>query len=193
MSVTKEHVAAYLASIHSLKAINNHHVRDEKGKKVEQTPSTIALGLCWIEEILDEASERRIHLSNPQIAKLENLYDALDAVPINIGANAIYAAFNGLEDIQSNLMDAVEDYLDDTELAKSHLHLLKALVLVLKILHYDLSKKTGPITYGYGFFSIEILSNDKRLENLETIAQLLEKTIHKFEPAFHENSPALAC
>lgn len=178
MGLTSEMVENYLKQVPSLREIDNHKVKDENDCKTGQTTITIELGTKWIAQILEKNKNHgKKLLTKGEKRALLNLSKALDALPSSIGIRALMSAVSGLDEIQSNLFDSVNQYLDSISDIKKHRLLLKAIVLVLRIIEYDLSKKSGPISVGRGFFSITILSNEKRIENHGLVTSLLKKII----------------
>ncbi|KTD78313.1 hypothetical protein [Legionella waltersii] len=79
MALNEEMVSNYLIHARSLKAINNHHVKDSTGNKTGQLPLTIKIGRHWIDEILDRDYEQENGcLTEDEQNALVQLKDALD-------------------------------------------------------------------------------------------------------------------
>lgn len=184
MSLTLGMVAEYLEQTPSLRSIDNKEVIDENQCKTNQTPLTLELGKLWIDEIL--ACEDSKLNSNEKNA-LTSLRRALDDVPTELGYKAVKTAVTGLDAIQKNLIQSVNLYLESISQIEEHKFLLKAIVLTLRIIEYDLGKKNGPIKIGFKLFSIEILSNDQRIENYAKVKQLLDTIIGQFDCYYEEN------
>lgn len=191
MSLCEEDVANYLAEVKSLKAIDNHEVRDSDGFKTGQMPKTISLGKQLIDEIIEDDNEEE-RMSQEERDALILLREALDTLPVSLGYNAIMSVMQGLNSIQKNLLGAVSQYLANIGEFEVHKPLLKAVVLVLKILEYDLIKKEGPITRGIGWFQVTILSDAERVENHAIVKKLLNGIIEKFD-SYYEPSQNFEC
>lgn len=192
MSLTEEMIIDYLLKVQSLKAINNHEVKDEYGLKTGQTPLTIQVSKQRINQILEQDSEREQELlTQGEKDALINLHAALDSLPTSMSYQSLRSLFTGLDYIQNNLLTSVTVYLANITLVEDHKPLLKAVVLVLKIIEYDLSKSTGPITVGIGFFSKQILSAEQRIENHGKVQKLLTGIIEQYDQFFEQEQTSL--
>lgn len=186
MSLTEDMVKEYLKNVASLTAINNHDVKDEYNCKTGQMPLTIKIGKQLINGMLEQDDEREIaNLSWQEKDALIGLEQALDGLPVSLSIQALASVITGINGIQKALFAAVEAYLKSISQFEEHRMLLKAVVLVLKIVEYDLSKKPGPITVpiGFGLFSFEkeLLSTAQKSENHVTVKKLLEDFITRFD------------
>lgn len=210
MSLTLGMVADYLEQVPSLEAINNHDVKDEDGCKTGQMPLSIELGKLLIDDLLgvedseeddleeddqeedeqeEEDQEKKcVTLSQEERSALVGLREALDALPTSMSFQSIMSTLTSLDSIQKKLLDAINVYLDSIDEFEEHKLLLKSVVLVLKILEYDLSKKLGPVTVGVGFFKVQVLSDKQRIENHGTILNLLNDVIERFDKRYKEES-----
>ncbi|KTD58157.1 hypothetical protein [Legionella shakespearei] len=194
MGLTLGMVADYLEQVPSLKTINNHHVKDDNGCKTGQMPLTIELGKLLIDELLgvddseEERSEECTTLSEGERNALTGLREALDNLPTSLSFQSIMSTLTGLDSIQKQLLEAINVYLDSIDEFEEHQLLLKSVVLVLKILEYDLSKNPGPVTVGAGFFKIQVLSDKQRIENHGTILDLLNDVIKRFDKEYKQES-----
>src|SRR5690606_25112305 len=149
-------------------------VSDFTGCKTGQTPLTIKISKQWIDQIIKEDDKKKQErLTEQEKNALINLQESLDSVPISISFNSLMTTVTGLNSIQKNLLESVNLYLKNITQFEEHKLLLKAIVLILKIIEYDLSKKPVPITIGYGFFKQHILSDEERIENHATVQKLL--------------------
>ncbi|WP_367606970.1 hypothetical protein [Legionella sp. W05-934-2] len=187
MSLTLEMVKNYLEQIPTLKEIDNQAVKDKEDSKKGQTPLTIELGRLWINNILTDEDNQLLDIEQTALVNLQNaLYD----IPTDLSFHTIIVALKGLDlvTVQNNLFIAVNQYIDNFLLFESHMDahkmLLKAIVLELKIMEYDLSKKDGPITLGPSFWPIQILSNEDRISNLSKVKELLEDILTRFDTIY---------
>ncbi|KTD37371.1 hypothetical protein Lmor_0563 [Legionella moravica] len=187
MSLTKANVIDYLLQVNSLMAINNHHVVDKNGYKTGQTPLAIQIGQEWIQEILekDSLSGHKI-ISKKERNALIALGEAIDRVPTSMSISSLMSIMD-LGGIQNNLFESITLYIASITQLNEHLNLLKAVVLVLKIIEYDLSKKEGPITIGYRFFSMVVLTNEQRIINHLKINTILNEILQKFDSCCEQN------
>jgi hypothetical protein len=182
MALNETMVSNYLVNVRSLKAINNQDVKDPHGNKTGQLPLTIKIGRNWIDEILERDYEQESGcLTEEEQNSLFLLKEALDSLPGSLGFQSLMSLVSGLDEIQQSLFKSIRGLLANITHIEEHKLLLKAVVLVLKITEYDLSKKPGPITMGYGFFKIEVLSNEQRIENHTQVQGLLGEIIKRFE------------
>lgn len=189
MSLTLGMVVDYLEQVPSLEAINNHDVKDEDGCKTGQMPLSIELGKLLIDDLLgldDSEEEERVTLSERESDALIELREALDNLPTSLSFQSIMSTLTSLDSIQKKLLGAINVYLDSIGEFKEHKLLVKSVVLVLKILEYDLSKKIGPVTVGAGFFKIQVLSDKQRIENHGTILNLLNNVIGRFDQHYKQ-------
>lgn len=189
MSLTLGMVVDYLEQVPSLEAINNHDVKDEDGCKTGQMPLSIELGKLLIDDLLgleDSDEEERVTLSEKESDALMELREALDNLPTSLSFQSIMSTLTSLDSIQKKLLGAIHVYLDSIGEFKEHKLLVKSVVLVLKILEYDLSKKPGPFTLGAGFFKIQVLSDKQRIENHGTILNLLNNVIGRFDQHYKQ-------
>lgn len=182
MGLTEAQVLGYLLRVRTLGEINNHEVRDEEGSKTGQTPLTLQISKLLIKQMLerDAEFEEPLFTANEKEA-LRNLYEALDSLPSLISFQALRSFLSGLDYIQNNLFSSVSIYLESITAIDEHKTLLKAVVLVLKIIEYDLSKNDQPITIGLGFFKRQILSVEQKAANHEKVQQLLVGIINRFD------------
>lgn len=214
MSLTTNKVLAYLKETNPLTAINNHKVMDEYNCKTGQMPLTISVSIWLIDGILNgntkedikesdvdeydvedseeeedvvEEKEKTRELGDDEKKSLARLQTALGSLPTSFSLQTLYSVLaNGFDGIQKELLKSVNDYLNNIQEITEHKLLLKAVVLVLKILEYDLSKDPGPITKSGLFFSVEILSDAKRIENHGIVKGLLNRIIEQY----NEHYPA---
>lgn len=213
MSLTEKMVIDYLVNVHSLKEINNHDVKDPYGFKTGQTPLTIEVGKHWIDELLGEdeddsdeyqdededsgsdveaSEEETRQLSEQERDALVQLRESLESLPTSMGFQSLMSAVMGMDGIQKKLLESINVYLASIAEVEEHKLLLKAVVLVLKIIEYDLSKKPGPITIGYGIFKIQVLSDKQRLENYALVQELLTRIIDQFDKHYEQEYARLA-
>ncbi len=186
MSLTEDMVLNYLMKVPSLDLINNHDVKDEDDCKTGQLPLTIQIGKHLIDQMLEPNSKSdEPTLTENEENDLFDLREALNSLPQSI--TSIFSIIN-LDEIQQNLLHSINAYLKNIKEVEQHKLLLKAVVLVLKIIEYDLSKNEGPIKYGYGFFKVEVLSNKERIRNHGQIKQLLTGIIEQFNDCFVKQS-----
>lgn len=194
MGLTKAMVINYLLKVPSLKAIDNHQVKDENGYKTGQTPLAIEIGKEWINQILDQDSEsEQERITEKERNALIASLKAIDSLPTSMSIQSLRSIMD-LDAIQKNLLESVTIYISSISQIEEHKTLLKALVLVLKIIEYDLSKKEGPITIGYRYFGMVILSNEQRIANHDKVKELLTEIILKFDRHYeqeHTNSTSL--
>jgi hypothetical protein len=186
MSLTEDMVIDYLQKVSSLKAINNHDVKDSYGCKTGQMPLSINIGKQLIDQILEQNNEREEgNLSEQEEDALIALRQALNALPISMSIQALASVITGIDNIQKTLFAAVKAYLTSISQFEEHKMLLKSVALVLKILEYDLSKNLDPITVniGYGIFSFkkELLSTEQKSKNHGIVQNLLSDLITYFE------------
>lgn len=207
MSLTTNKVLAYLKETNPLTAINNHKVMDEYNCKTGQMPLTISVNIWLIDGILNgntkediedsdvdeydvedsEEEEKIRELGDEERKALARLQTALGSLPTSFSLQTLYSVVTtGFDGIQKELLESVNDYLNNIQEITEHKLLLKAVVLVLKILEYDLSKNPGPITKSGLFFSVEILSDAKRIENHGIVKGLLDRIIEQY----NEHYPA---
>ncbi|USQ12737.1 hypothetical protein J2N86_08440 [Legionella lytica] len=207
MSLTTNKVLAYLKETNPLTAINNHKVMDEYNCKTGQMPLTISVSIWLIDGILNgntkediedsdvdeydvedsEEEEKIRELGDEERKALARLQTALGSLPTSFSLQTLYSVVTtGFDGIQKELLESVNDYLNNIQEITEHKLLLKAVVLVLKILEYDLSKNPGPITKSGLFFSVEILSDAKRIENHGIVKGLLNRIIEQY----NEHYPA---
>ncbi|MDR3501613.1 MAG: hypothetical protein P4L79_03430 [Legionella sp.] len=191
MSLTDEMVLEYLKKTNPLTAIDNHDVKDEYACKTGQMPLTIGVSKDLIDGMVNRDSEEG-ELSEQEINALIRLRDALESLPTSLSFQSLYSVVTGVDSIQKELLESVNNYLNNIQELNEHKLLLKAVVLVLKILEYDLSKNPGPITRGYGFFTVEILSDEKRIENHSIVKELLGRIIEQFNKHYEENPAPMA-
>ncbi|CAM2802910.1 hypothetical protein [Legionella worsleiensis] len=187
MSLTKANVIHYLMQVESLTAIDNHQVKDSYGYKTGQIALALNIGLDWINQILEQGSwsgDERITLYERNA--LLDLRNAIDGLPRSMSIKSLMSIMD-LDGIQNMLFESITRYIESIVQFEEHKNLLKAVVLVLKIIEYDLSKKEGPITIGYGFFSVVILSNEQRQANHAKIALILNEIIQKFDANYTES------
>ncbi|MFJ1267627.1 hypothetical protein ACD661_03530 [Legionella lytica] len=132
-------------------------------------------------------------LSDQEILSLKRLQNALADLPTSLNFQSIYSLMTtGVDGLQKRLLESVNDYLQNIQEVTEHKLLLKAVVLVLKILEYDLSKNPGPITRGAGFFKVEVLSDVKRIENYSIVKGLLDRIIEQYNDHYEPKPIALA-
>lgn len=189
MSLTEDMVMDYLQNVRSLNAINNHDVKDFYGCKTGQMPLSINIGRQLIDAILEQDNERdEGNLSEQEKSALIALGQALHGLPASLSIQALTSVITGINSIQKTLFSAVEAYLTSINQFEEHKMLLKAVVLVLKIVEYDLSKKPGPITVtiGYGIFSFEkeLLSTEQKREHHVIVQKLLKGFITRFDSLY---------
>lgn len=186
MSLTKGMIIDYLNNVNSLKDINNHDVHHNKNK-TGQTPLTIQIGILYIDKLLvkNSAQEEDSDSMEHERSALVNLREALDNLPSGF-TGLLSLLTQDLDDIQKNLFESINTYLDSILDVEKHKFLIKAVVLVLKIIEYDLGKKSGPITVGPSFWPTVILSNEQRIKNHTQVQQLLTGIISKFEMYYEE-------
>ncbi len=187
MSLTEEMVLEYLKDTNLLTEINNHDVKDEFGCKTGQMPLTINVCKELIDGLINQDTDEE-ELNGQEKESLIRLRDALESLPTSISFQSIYSMIMGMDSLQKELLESVNDYLQNILEFNEHKLLLKAVVLVLKILEYDLSKKSGPIVVGYGFFTKEILSDDDRKENHAIVSELLNRIIEQFNTLYEVSS-----
>lgn len=182
MGLTEEIVLNYLLEVRTLSEIDNHAVRGDNGSKAGQTPLTLQISKQLIDEILerDAESEPELLTANEKKA-LINLYTALNSLPSVMSFQALRSLFEGLDHIQNSLFFSVTFYLESITAIDAHKTLLKAVVLVLKIIEYDLSKNDQPISIGYGFFKKQILSVEQKAINHGKVQLLLAELIKRFD------------
>ena len=181
MSLTKIKVIDYLLKVNSLNVIDNHQVKDDAGNKTGQTTLAIEIGQEWINQILEQdcmSGYKRI-TENERDALIA-LREAIDCLPTSLSIQSLMSIMD-LDSIQNNLFESITLYIASISQVEEHKSLLKAVVLVLKIIEYDLSKKEGPITIGFGFFKMVVLSNEQRKANHTRINELRTNIIQKFE------------
>lgn len=143
------------------------------------------------EESFEEKAETR-ELSEQEADALVRLKNALANLPTTLSFQSLYSVMtSGVDGMQKELLGSVNDYLNNIQEVKEHKLLLKAIVLVLKILEYDLSKNPGPITRGAGFFTVEILSDAKRIENHGIVKGLLDRIIKQYDEHYEKNPASL--
>ncbi|MBL7479666.1 hypothetical protein [Legionella bononiensis] len=181
MSLTKAKVIDYLLKVNSLNVIDNHQVKDDKGNKTGQTTLAIEIGQEWINQILEQdCMSGHIRITENERNALIALREAIDGLPTSWSIQALMSIMD-LNRIQNNLFESITSYIASISQVEEHTTLLKAVVLVLKIIEYDLSKKEGPITIGYGFFKMVVLSDEQRKANHIRINELRTNIIQKFD------------
>lgn len=188
MSLSEKMVIDYLIEVTSLKAINNHDVKDSEGNKTGQMPLSIKICKDQIDAILEQDQNREKELLTvKEYNSLIELQEALDNLPSSMGFQSLLSIIS-FDDIQKRLLESVTNYIANITQFEDHELLLKALVLVLKIIEYDLSKKPGPITIGSGFFKVEVLSDEQRIENHGQVVQLLTDIFKNFEARYKQET-----
>lgn len=190
MSLTEGMVLDYLDNAErTLKDISNQDVHDNKDK-TGQMPLTISIGKRLIQELLDTNK-----LSQQEDKALERLRDAMEKLPVSLSGLAT-AVYNGIDATQKELLQSVDAYAKSITEFEEHRLLLKAIVLVLKILEYDLSKKPGPITIslGYSFLKYDyvLLTEEQKKENHAEVQKLLTGFIEKFNCHYEVTEPVTA-
>ncbi|KTD48351.1 hypothetical protein [Legionella quateirensis] len=184
MSLTKAKVIDYLLHVNSLKVIDNHQVKDDKGNKTGQTTLAIQIGQEWINEILDQdCMSGHNRITENERDALIALREAIDSLPTSMSISSLMSIMD-LDGIQNKLFESITIYIASITQVEEHKTLLKAVVLVLKIIEYDLSKKEGPITIGYGFFSMVVLSDEQRKANHTKIKEIRTNIIQKFDSCY---------
>jgi hypothetical protein len=171
MGLTVESVKRYLASIDSLKDINNDDV-SYQGDKTGQTPLAIEYAQKCIKELIKGNKDKT------EVRLLKKVTASLSMVPTSLfDISAIYNVLSDLDSIQKDLIDTVNSWMLHEKLPnEKRLPLVKAMVLILKILEYDLNKP-GDVIRGKYFFKFTVLSDADRVVNQEKVVDLLQQVI----------------
>lgn len=180
MGLSIEDVEIYLDEVDSLGSIDNHAV-SYHGDKTGQLPLAIEHSLQCLDSFIDKNKD------GAENELLLDLSEQLEDIPTHFDLKKIYKALMQFDAIQNNLMQGVKQWLQHPKKENAHrLPFVKAIVLVLKIIHYDLHKSDGPLvkSQGWGIFKFEVtlLSKQQRIDNRGKITALIQNFQQEFEP-----------